>query len=212
MATNKITPLEITWIKTRGLEIFTKTLYTTAYTAMIIFVAWAFASVICQIVLPKNGYGAYNLEGQSMQPTHYAGGLIISNNHNRIADLDNGDIICFENPEGENVCHRVYSMSEDKTSVETKGDHNSEPDYYTTNDDTFIGRVILYIPKAGFITHTSAIAITVFALLFALLTLLLQIILNNVEAQRIALEPTWRKFCANKELRRRVAQAMQTAK
>ena len=102
-------------------------------------------------------------------------------------------------------------MSDDKTYVETKGDHNNSPESFMTNNDNLIGHVIAYIPMAGFIVEKPLIVVMLLAFTVSVLTITLHLLYVQFATERYNLQPTFEKFCVNRELKRRVEQAMNSA-
>ena len=96
----------------------------------------------------------YTILTQSMYPTIKAGDIVITykNDNNR---YNQGDVITFnsEMNGGIVVTHRVtevYKLN-NEYSYKTKGDNNNTPDRETIPGDSVYGRVVMKIPKAGYI-------------------------------------------------------------
>jgi signal peptidase I len=204
----KITPLHTAYFKARAAEKTTHIIGVIANIGCIIFTILMIIAATFQIVLPHNGYEAYSLVGESMQPTHYAGGLVICDTHVNISDLDTGEIICFRSPDGDTICHRVNATAIDSSHVETKGDHNNTSEGYSTTNDNLIGRVIAYIPMVGFIMNYSVAGSALLTCIFAMMSLLTYLLHGYAEADRQTLQPTWDRFVANQELKRRAQEVM----
>lgn len=91
---------------------------------------------------------------QSMYPTIKAGDVVVTykNIDNK---YDTGDVITFisENNGGINITHRikeVYSLN-NSFSYKTKGDNNNTSDSEIISGSNVLGKVILKVPKAGYI-------------------------------------------------------------
>ena len=96
----------------------------------------------------------YTILTQSMYPTIKAGDVIVTyKEDNNI--YKTGDVITFtsDNNNGMTITHRVNEVMvvNDTYSYRTKGDNNNTPDSEIINSDKVIGRVIVKIPKAGYI-------------------------------------------------------------
>lgn len=96
----------------------------------------------------------YTILTQSMYPTIKAGDIVITykNDDNK---YNNGDVITFisEQNGGITVTHRikeVFSVNENY-SYKTKGDNNNAADNEVISGDNVLGKVVLKIPKAGYI-------------------------------------------------------------
>ncbi len=71
-----------------------------------------------------------------------------------ISDLSGGDIIVYAAPfRGEPIIHRIVSVSEDGSSVATKGDANSAQLGFenSINEDQIYGEAVFLIPKIGWV-------------------------------------------------------------
>ena len=96
----------------------------------------------------------YTILTQSMYPTIKAGDIVITykNDDNK---YNNGDVITFISDQngGITVTHRikeVFSVNENY-SYKTKGDNNNAADNEVISGDNVLGKVVLKIPKAGYI-------------------------------------------------------------
>lgn len=96
----------------------------------------------------------YTILTQSMYPTIKAGDVIITykEDNNRYAQ---GDVITFisEKNGGIAITHRVKEVYEvnDSISYKTKGDNNNTPDNEIIKSEKVLGKVVLKIPKVGYI-------------------------------------------------------------
>ena len=96
----------------------------------------------------------YTILTQSMYPTIKAGDIVITykEDQNR---YNTGDVITFisEKNCGINITHRVQEAFKvnDEYSYKTKGDNNNTADSEITSGKNVLGKVLLKIPKAGYI-------------------------------------------------------------
>lgn len=96
----------------------------------------------------------YTILTQSMVPTIYAGDVVVTykdkNNH-----YNNGDIITFTSDinGGINITHRIKEtyIVNNIYSYKTKGDNNNTEDNEIVKGNRVLGKVILKIPKVGFL-------------------------------------------------------------
>ena len=96
----------------------------------------------------------YTILTQSMYPTIKAGDVVITykEDNNKYND---GDVITFvsEQNGGITITHRVdevYNVN-NSYSYKTKGDNNNAPDNEITSGDNVLGKVVVKIPKVGYI-------------------------------------------------------------
>ena len=96
----------------------------------------------------------YTILTQSMYPTIQAGDIVITlkNMDNK---YDNGDVITFVSNTngGITITHRVNEayFVNDSYSYKTKGDNNNTTDSEIVPGKNVLGKVIVKIPKAGFV-------------------------------------------------------------
>lgn len=96
----------------------------------------------------------YTILTQSMYPTIKAGDVVITYKEDN-NKYNEGDVITFvsEQNGGITVTHRVkevYSVN-DSYSYKTKGDNNNAPDNEITSGDNVLGKVVVKVPKVGYI-------------------------------------------------------------
>ena len=96
----------------------------------------------------------YTILTQSMYPTIKAGDVVITykEDNNKYND---GDVITFvsEQNGGITITHRVdevYNVN-NSYSYKTKGDNNNAPDNEITSGDNVLGKVVVKVPKVGYI-------------------------------------------------------------
>ncbi len=104
-------------------------------------------------------YGAYIIISESMVPTIQVQDAIVIK---RVEgeDIKVGDIITFTSTDtrfpGVTITHRVVEITKDekgKYLFRTKGDHNNTADFTLIDEDHVNGKVVLKIPKIGYIQY-----------------------------------------------------------
>ena len=102
-------------------------------------------------------YGAYVIVSQSMEPIIKVNDAIIIK---RDKNIKVGDVITYKSldPTHYNIMitHRVISIinnTDGTISYVTKGDNNNIADKLSVNGDTVYGKVIMKIPKIGYIQY-----------------------------------------------------------
>lgn len=93
------------------------------------------------------GYRTYTVLSGSMEPEFYPGDIVIVKNKNK-AELKVNDIVTFVD-DGDIVTHRI--MKEIEEGYITKGDNNEVEDARTLEDENIIGKVLIDIPKLGYV-------------------------------------------------------------
>lgn len=96
----------------------------------------------------------YTILTQSMVPTIYAGDVVVTYK-NMDNKYQNGDILTFTSDinGGINITHRIKDtyVVNGKYSYKTKGDNNSTADNEIVKGERVLGKVVLKIPKIGFL-------------------------------------------------------------
>ncbi len=96
----------------------------------------------------------YTILTQSMYPTIKAGDIVITYKEDQ-NKYNTGDVITFisEKNGGITITHRVQEVFKvnDEYSYKTKGDNNNTADSEITSGKNVLGKVLLKIPKAGYI-------------------------------------------------------------
>jgi len=80
------------------------------------------------------------LNTNSMDPVMDEDSIVISKKIKSLAEIKEGDIISFREPEGNIIIHRVYKKYD--TYVVTKGDNNLSPDPYKITFSMMIDVVV----------------------------------------------------------------------
>lgn len=106
----------------------------------------------------------YVVVGRSMLPTLREGDVVIIQKPNSLSEVKVGDIIVFKDPfssrstnlfEQERVIvHRVIAVISDSQGNKaflTKGDNMSMKDPWVVSEKHFLGKVVFWIPKLGFV-------------------------------------------------------------
>ncbi|MBI4258398.1 MAG: signal peptidase I [Thaumarchaeota archaeon] len=92
----------------------------------------------------------------SMRPTLEVGDLIVVRSMS-FNELQIGDIITFHSPFAPDriIVHRIFRIvqsGDGATGFITKGDNNQAADGWVVEEDNYVGRVVLTIPKIDFIS------------------------------------------------------------
>lgn len=102
-------------------------------------------------------YGAYVIVSGSMEPTIKVRDAIIIKRYDD-QELKIGDIITYRSEDpyfyGIMITHRIVDITNDESGKKvyiTKGDHNATRDRLPVKSDQIYGKVIMMIPKIGYI-------------------------------------------------------------
>lgn len=105
-------------------------------------------------------FSAYTIVSPSMVPTINVLDMIVTMRVNKPEDLKKGDIITFNSTDyrysGVTVTHRIYKIeqtSDGKYLFTTKGDANNTKDASRITFDDIYGKVLLRVPKIGYIQY-----------------------------------------------------------
>jgi len=115
---------------------------------------FAFALVVLFTIASNTnllaGYKSYLVQSGSMEPSIMIGDIVLI--HQQPQYLIN-DVITFVGSDERIVTHRIISRSEKNDSLffVTKGDANRSEDNDTITPDRVIGKVILVVPKLGYL-------------------------------------------------------------
>lgn len=137
--------------------------------AIFVFMIFIGFVLVCYVVgLQKNLrsghyepplYSAYVIISPSMEPTIRVRDAIIVQKTSA-SKLKKGDIITFNSTDerfsGVTITHRVVEVIKDTKGnpmFRTKGDNNNVEDATLVRDEDLVGRVILKIPKVGYIQY-----------------------------------------------------------
>lgn len=96
-------------------------------------------------------YRSFLVQSGSMEPSIMTGDIIITKTFDQ---YKNNDVITFEDDQQRRVTHRIID-NQDNNQIITKGDANRSQDNKNINKNQIIGKVILVIPKLGYIVSFS---------------------------------------------------------
>lgn len=105
------------------------------------------------LVIPKAiGYDAYVVVSGSMEPNIPVGSLVYSHKEDP-ASLQAGDVIVFVDPARGStpITHRIVSNDTAAGTIITKGDANDSEDANPATYNNVLGKVMVHIPRIGFI-------------------------------------------------------------
>jgi signal peptidase len=131
----------------------------------------AFAVLIALTLL--SGFQYNTVRSGSMAPAINVGDVVVTAPVDA-GDIKVGDVISFHSPNGGVlICHRVISVDRTAGFVQTKGDANEDPDWFTVPYSKVTGRVVADVPLLGFVlsflTSMYGIGVTVmWAMIFLL--------------------------------------------
>lgn len=124
------------------------------------------------------GNGSYTVMSGSMGDALPVGSILITR-HVEPGNINEGDIVLFEDGEDDYVTHRVIEIAEDNGTYQftTKGDANENADLTPRSGSEVGGKKLLVIPYLGYITSQirSDIGMIAFILLPALLLVGMQL-------------------------------------
>ena len=93
------------------------------------------------------GFRTYTVLSGSMEPDLYPGDIVVVINKNKI-NFNIGDIITFKKYNTV-ITHRIIDLN--NNGYITKGDNNNFKDSFIVENKDIIGKVLLKIPKLGYI-------------------------------------------------------------
>jgi signal peptidase len=117
-------------------------------------IIFAIVLVFCVFIFIYSRIGSNNVLvvlSESMKPTINMGDLVVT------APIDSngirvGDIVAFEDGDKKPpVTHRVINITE--SGFVTKGDANEDPDAQTRSKNSVIGKIVFWIPFAGYLVY-----------------------------------------------------------
>lgn len=95
------------------------------------------------------GYRSYLVQSGSMEPAIMTGDVVVIQNRNT---YQINDVVTFTMTTGRIVTHRIVTVNQGGVKTySTKGDANRTGDEDTITEQQIIGKVILVIPKLGYI-------------------------------------------------------------
>lgn len=117
-----------------------------------IFLFLILLPIIISILPIENNIEIFSIQSGSMEPTIHVGSLAISK---PMGTYEANDIIAFQ-PNGEDIItHRILEISYTTGKVVTKGDANEESDKETITPAKIKGKIIFWLPLAGYVVNFS---------------------------------------------------------
>jgi signal peptidase I len=111
--------------------------------------------VILLAVSPITGLRFDAILSGSMSPSMDVGDLVVVAPQSP-DDLKVGDVIVFQSPIGNGlICHRIIAITQEDGSLvfHTKGDNNEDPDPFTLQSNSIVGKVQVCIPAMGYVVQ-----------------------------------------------------------
>lgn len=132
-------------------------------------------------IAPLLGRDVYIIRGGSMSPFIPLGSLVIDERP-APADIRSGDIVTVRLRDAVVVTHRVLRVADlpDGLQLELKGDANRGPDPTIVPASNVAGRVVAFVPVAGFILAMLSMPTGMISALSMLSSLFLAIVLLEV--------------------------------
>jgi signal peptidase I len=105
------------------------------------------------------GWRTLTVMSGSMSPTIHTGDAVVVRPV-RPATVRRGDVVTFRDPDGADrlITHRVQAMRTEGGAIEftTKGDANTGSEQWTVEAGGSVGRVVLRVPRVGYVLVPSA--------------------------------------------------------
>jgi signal peptidase len=111
--------------------------------------------VILLAISPITGLRFDAILSGSMSPSMKVGDLVVVAPQSP-DDLKVGDVIVFQSPIGNGlICHRIIAITQEDGSLvfHTKGDNNEDPDPFTLQSNSIVGKVQVCIPAMGYVVQ-----------------------------------------------------------
>ena len=118
-------------------------IFSTVITSVIIL------SALIILILFILGINPYIVSTGSMEPNIHVGSICFVNGNVAFDSIDKGDVITFMAGDETIVTHRVKEVTYE--GLITKGDANNTQDISPVTEKNYIGRVMISIPKIGYI-------------------------------------------------------------
>ena len=121
--------------------------------ALVVLALLVFATAVALRALPTTGRTVMVVNGPSMEPAVGLGAAVVTESV-ASSDLVVGDIVSIKvGPDHAVFTHRIVRLVErpDGLWIETKGDANREPDPSITPASAVIGRVVIAVPRLGYL-------------------------------------------------------------
>ena len=100
-------------------------------------------------LVTNSDYKFYIVQSGSMEPTLQIYDMIVTK---RLARYNVGDVVTFNKDDKKLITHRVSKVN-DSGQLLTKGDANQIEDSVVVNKNDTVGKVVLVIPKIGFLAN-----------------------------------------------------------
>ena len=115
--------------------------------------------VVILLVIPFGAFAGKQLitvSSDSMSPTLMLGDTLIVES-TTIDVIEEGDIIVFDTHDAGFLAHRAIDIFEQngKIGIDTKGDHNEEPDLWSIYEEDFVGIVTDVNPELAVLSQQS---------------------------------------------------------
>lgn len=110
--------------------------------------------VVASVTPTLFGERVYVVTGGSMEPAIPLGSAVITQRAH-VATVKEGDILTFVTRTETTLTHRVVERVNDNLGpgFRTQGDANEDPDQEIVRPINVLGRVVYYVPFAGYILH-----------------------------------------------------------
>ena len=113
-----------------------------------VFCTLVILAILLMLVLMGIGIKPYVVMSGSMEPQIQVGSMLLCNTKYEYDDIDVDDVIMYSN-DGTMITHRVIEKSQD--GLVTKGDANEIADGFIVTAESFRGKVLLSVPKMGYV-------------------------------------------------------------
>jgi len=133
------------------LKCITKIFFKVLHTVFEFFQWFLIITAVSLTVSYICGIRLYVVKTGSMSPTIPVGSICFVNHNIPYDSIINGDIISFTVGKNTQVTHRVTAVEPD--GLVTRGDANNIEDAVKVTRQSYLGKTIFHIPKAGFIIH-----------------------------------------------------------
>lgn len=146
------TMLTIVLTTVKGLRGRSRELFEFSYVKKVLSVlpeVFSIALALIFLILALNKFIPFVIISGSMSPTLNVGDIVIVHSIGS-SGIKVGDIIAYRMEGRQIVVHRVVYMGPE--GVRTKGDANPDPDPFIVRYSEILGKVVLAIPKLGYIT------------------------------------------------------------
>lgn len=137
----------------------------------------AFLALMVFMTISKKGfeigYTGFLIQSGSMEPSIMTGDVIVSRKQD---GYQKNDVITFYDHTDRVVTHRIIEIKTNENGKDeflTKGDANQAEDIYTQPVEKVIGKVVLVIPKMGYLVAFSKTKLGMFLLILVPVVLII---------------------------------------